>query len=167
MSGLSFRYRLICHSTFNPPVVISFDEVGPLRLKPVGGGHPDRLPAPYSRKGTMQLLLAFNYYHGTFFGRLRKMKTAKNILSFFRELRQQYAAGQRIYIIMDNLSAHVTGNIVKWAKKISVSFALPPTNTYCPNPIECHMGDIQRLVLKDTDYRSWPEVDEALQSAIR
>ena len=90
----------------NPPVVISFDEAGPLQLRPAGGGHwqisghPDRVPATYSRKGTGQLLLAFNYYHGTLFGRLRKRKTAKNILSFFRELRRHYPAEQSMHIIM-------------------------------------------------------------------
>ena len=98
----------------NPPVVISFDEAGPLQLKPVGGGHrqisghPDRVPATYSRKGTRRLLLAFNYYHGTLFGRLRRRKTAKNVLSFFKELRRHYPAEQRIRMIMDNLSVHST-----------------------------------------------------------
>jgi len=62
----------------------------------VGGGHwqisgrPDRIRATYSRKDTRKLLLAFNYYYGTFFGRLRRRKLSKNILSFFRELRRHY-----------------------------------------------------------------------------
>ena len=72
-----------------------------------------------------------------------------------------------MHIIMDNLSAHQTEDIVKWAKKNSVSFAPTPTNASWLNPVECHIGDIQRLALKDTDYRSWPEVNEALQGAIR
>ncbi|MDG6999438.1 MAG: transposase, partial [Nitrososphaerota archaeon] len=73
----------------------------------------------------------------------------------------------RIHIIMDNLSAHGTEDIVKWAKKNRVSFAPTPTNASWLNPVECHIGDIQRLALKDTDYRKWPEADAALQSAIR
>ena len=103
---------MICHSTINPPVVLSFDEAGPLQLRPVGGGHwqvgshPDRVPATCSRKGTRQLLLSFNYHHVTFFGRLRRRKTAKNILSFFSELCRHYPAEQHMHIIMDNLSAH-------------------------------------------------------------
>ncbi len=100
----------------------------------MGGGHwrischPDRVPATYSRKGTRQLLLAFNHYHGTLFGRLRRRKLSKNILSFFRELRRRYPAEQRMHIIMDNLSAHETEDIVRCAKKNSVSFAPTPTN---------------------------------------
>jgi transposase len=168
------RIDSLTRKKHNPPVVLSFDEAGPLQLRPVGGGHwqvgshPDRVPISYSRKeGTRQLLLAFNYYHGTFFGRLRRRKTAKNILSFFRELRRHYPAEQRIHIIMDNLSAHSTEDIVKWAKENRVSFAPTPTNASWLNPVECHIGDIQRLALKDTNYTKWPEVDAALQSAIR
>ena len=68
---------------------------------------------------------------------------------------------------MDNLSAHTTDDIVEWAKKNNVSFAPAPTNVSWLNPVECHIGGIQRMALKDTDYRTWPEVDAALQSAIR
>lgn len=70
-------------------------------------------------------------------------------------------------MIMENLSVHSTEDIMKWAKKNRVSFAPTPTNASWLNPVETHIGDIQRLALKDTDYRSWPEVDAALQSAIR
>ena len=106
------RIDRLTRKKLNPPVVISFDEAGPLQLMPVGGGHwqvrghPDRVPATYSRKeGTRQLLLAFNYYKGTFFGRLRRRKTSKNVLSFFREVRRHYPQRHRMHIIMDDFSA--------------------------------------------------------------
>ena len=41
------------------------------------------------------------------------------------------------------------------------------TNVSWLNPVECRTGDIRHLALKDTDCISRPEVDEALQSAIR
>ena len=90
------RIDSLTRKKHNQPVVLSFDEVGPMQLRPVGGshwqisGHPDRVPATYSGKGTRQLLLAFNYHHGTFFGRLRRRKLSKNMLSFFREARRHY-----------------------------------------------------------------------------
>ena len=94
---------------------MAFDEMGPMELRPKGGrgwrmqGHPASIPATYTRKnGTMQFLCAFNCHHGTFFGRLRRRKLSKNILSFFIELRWHYPAEQRMYIVMDNLSAHRT-----------------------------------------------------------
>ena len=160
------RIDRLTRKKHNPPVVISFDEVGPRQLKPAGGGHwqvsghPDRVPATYSRKeGTRQLLLAFNYYHGTFFGRIRKRKTAKNMLSLFRELRRHYPAEQRIHIIMDNLSAHATEDIVKWAKKNRVSFAPTPTNASWLNPVECHISSRRgRLALVLSHHRTYRSV---------
>ena len=56
---------------------------------------------------------------------------------------------------------------MKWAKENRVSFAPTPTNASWLNPVECYIGVLQRLALKDTDYTKWPEVDAALQSAIR
>ena len=158
----------------NPPVVISFDEMGPIELRPKGGrgwkrqGHPASVPATYTRKsGTRQFLCAFNYHHGTFFGRLRRRKLSKNILSFFIELRRHYPAEQRMYIIMDNLSAHWTPDIVEWARGNRVTLVPTPTNASWLNPIETHFNDMQKIALSGTDFRSWEEVGDALQKAIR
>lgn len=131
-------------------------------------GHPDRVPATYTRKEcTGQLLLAFNYRKGTLFGRLRRRKTSKNILSFLVEIRRHYPSRQRIHIIMDNLSAHSTDRIVAWVKENGVSFAPIPTNTSWLNPIECHIGDIERMAFKNTNYTKWSETEDALMKAIR
>ena len=61
----------------------------------------------------------------------------------------------------------MTDDIIEWVKVNNASFAPTPTNASWLNPVECHIGDIQRLALKDTNYTKWPEVDAALQSAIR
>ena len=58
------------------------------------------------------MLCAFNYHHGTFFGRLRR----------------HYPAEQHIHIIMDNLSAHWTPEIVKWAEGNRVTLVPTPAN---------------------------------------
>ena len=154
--------------------MIAFDEMDPIELRPKGGrsrkrlGNPASVPATFTRKnGTRQFLCAFNYHHGTFFGRLRRRKTSKNILSFFRELRRHYPAEQRMHIIMDNLSAHQTEDIVKWAKCNRVTLVPTPTNASWLNPIETHFNDIQKIALSGTDFRSWNEVDAALQKAIK
>jgi len=154
--------------------VIAFDEMDPIELRPKGGrswkrlGNPASVPATFTRKnGTRQFLCAFNYHHGTFFGRLRRRKTSKNILSFFRELRRHYPAEQRMHIIMDNLSAHQTEDIVKWAKCNRVTLVPTSTNASWLNSIETHFNDMQRFALSGTDFRSWNEVDAALQKAIK
>lgn len=47
---------------------------------------------------------------------------------------------QRLLIIMDNMSAHASGDIVKWAKKSMVSFAPTSTNASWRNPIDVALG---------------------------
>ena len=154
--------------------MIAFDEMGPIELRPMGGrswkrqGHPASVPPTYTRKnGTRQLLCAFNYHHGTFFGRLRRRKLSKNMLSFFIELRRHYPAEQRMHIIMDNLSAHWTQDIVKWARCNRVTLVPTSTNASWLNSIETHFNDIRKIALSGTDFRSWNEVDAALQKAIK
>ena len=142
--------------------MIVFDEMGPMELRLKGGrgwrmqGHPASVPATYTRKnGTMQFLCAFNCHHGTFFGRLRRRKLSKNILSFFIELRWHYPAEQRMHKIMDNLSAHWTQDIVKWARGNRVTLVPTPADASWLNPIETHFNDMQKIALSGTYFGSW------------
>jgi transposase len=168
------RVDRLTRKRHNPPVVISFDEMGPLELRPVKGkhwqrsGHPKRVPATYSRNhGVRQFLLAFNYYHGSFFGRMRRHKTGKEIFSFFKDLRRHYPREQRIFIIQDNFRAQWTPTIVAWAKKNKITLVATPTNASWLNPIECHIEDIKDLALTGTDYDSWTVLNGAIQDALR
>ena len=98
-------------------------------MEGAGRRYSASVPATYTRKkGTGQFLHAFKYHHSTFFGRLRRRKLSKNILSFFIELRRNYPEWQRIYIIMGNLSAHWSQDIVKWAKCNRVTLVPMPTD---------------------------------------
>ncbi|MEM2870098.1 MAG: IS630 family transposase [Thermoplasmata archaeon] len=83
------RIDRLTRKQHNPPVVLAYDELGPLELRPHSGrhwqlkGHPNRVPGTYTRKkGARQFLVAFNYHKGTFFGRLRRRKRSKYISIF-------------------------------------------------------------------------------------
>ena len=65
-------------------------------------------------------------------------------------------------MIMDNLSAHWTQDIVKWAKCNRVTLVPTPTNASWLNPIETHFNDIQKIALSGTDFRFREEVGDAL-----
>ena len=56
---------------------------------------------------------------------------------------------------------------MKWAKGNRVTLVPTPTNASWLNPIETHFNDIQKIALSGTDFRSWNEVDDALQKTIR
>jgi transposase len=168
------RVDRLTRKRHNPPVVIAYDELGPLELRPIKGGHwarsghPDRVPATYKRKGgTRQFLVAFNFYKGTFFGRLRKRKRSKEIFAFFRLVRRHYPADQRIYLIMDNLSAHLTPEIRVWAKAHKVTLVQTPTNASWCNPIEAHFASVRTLAFSGTNHQDWSAAGRALHKALR
>jgi transposase len=168
------RIDRLTRKRHNPPVVISYDEMGPIELRPQRGwhwqrrGHPDTVPATYRRlNGARHLLTAFNYYKGTFFGRLRKRKRAKEVLSFFKQIRWHYPREQRIYLIMDNLSAHITPDNRTWMRKNKVSFVPTPKGASWVNPVECHLADVRKLALTGTNHQTWPDANNSLQAALR
>jgi hypothetical protein len=70
---------------------------------------------------------------------------------------------------MDNLSAHWTPDIRRWAAANNVGL-LPtptPTNASHLNRIECHFWAFVEFVVKGSDYRDWTEFTKAAQAYIR
>jgi len=158
----------------NPPVVIAIDQLGPLQLRPQAGegwarsGHPHRNPATYTRTGkTRQFLVAMNFHRKTFVGRLRRRKRGKENLGFLKEVRRHYAPEVRIHVIQDNFAAQWTPDIRRWARANRVTLVATATNASWMNPVECHLTDIRKLALRGSDWRTWGQVDEALQGATK
>jgi len=158
----------------NPPVVVAVDQLGPIQLRPQPGegwarsGHPHRYRATYQRTGkTRHFYVAMNFYRKTFFGRLRRRKRGRDHHGFLKAVRRRYPAAQRIYVIQDNLSAQWTPDIRRWARANRVTLVPTATNASWMNPVECHLTDIRKLALRNSDWRSWGEVDGALQGAVQ
>lgn len=97
-----------------PDRVFAFDEFGPLGIRPTGGsgwaasGHPERHPATYHRTHGVR------YFHGcyslgddTLWGVNRGKKGTANTLAALKSIRAARPDGAPIYVIMDNLSAHI------------------------------------------------------------
>ena len=98
-----------------PPegVVVCFDELGPLELRPYQGsgwyqaGHPNRQRATYHRtQGTEQFLGFYDVHSDVLVGQVRKRKTHKALLAVFARLRACYDRETCIYLVMDNLNSH-------------------------------------------------------------
>ena len=97
---------------------ISFDEFGPLEVRPQPGQswcptrRPKRWPATYTRKHGVRHWLAFYDVHANFlWGYTRRRKRAIEILEVLKLMRRRYPPKQRIHLILDNLSAHGTPEI--------------------------------------------------------
>ena len=156
-------------------VVVSFDECGPISLRPHPGrgwfrtGRPDRQRATYNRNhGTRKLLGAYDVGADRFWGRLEaRSVTAKVVLEFLKDVRRRYPAEVTVYIVMDNLSARWTPEIRRWAIESNVGLLPTPTNASHLNRIECHFWAYVEFVINGSDYANWTEFSKASQAYIR
>lgn len=156
-------------------VLVSFDECGPISLKPHAGagwfeaGRPARQRATYHRNhGTRKLMGAYDVGNDRFWGRLEKRRvTGQVTLEFLADIRRRYPSETTVYIVMDNLSAHWTPAIRAWAVNNNVGLLPTPTNASWLNRIECHFWAYVEFVVKGSDYADWTEFSKATQAYIR
>ncbi len=167
------RIERLTRKKHNPPVVLSVDEMGPFSLIPHGGRgwfpieEPDTIPANYHKyQGVRYEYICLNVYHQMLSVRQYEHKGGEPWLDFLKGERSKYPLDQRVYMIQDGLSAHWTDDIRRWARRSRVTLVPTATNASWMNPAECHTGDIQKLALDGTDYRSWGDVDRAFHDAV-
>ncbi len=113
--------------------------------------HPQRLRATYTRKHGVEQLHAFYDVHADcLVGRLRKRKTARDIVACFKQLRACYPMQLRIYVVMDNLSANVRA-----AKDFfpghNMEAVYLPTDASWLNAIESEFTALHADTIKNSD----------------
>lgn len=149
--------------------VISFDEMGPISLKPQHGsgwapiGRPERLRATFNRHhGVRYLYGALDVGADRLIGRLRPRKGAVEVIRFLTTIRMRYDPRLRIYLVMDNLSCHWTKDVREWADLSNVELVATPTYASFLNRIESHFSAIDTFVIGNSDYPDWPSVQLAM-----
>jgi transposase len=118
----------------------AFDQFGPLSVRPHHGSawatqqHPLRLPATYRRTHGIR------YFHGCYslggdqlWGVTRRRKGADHTLAALQSIRAARPDGERLYVIVDNLSANTTPPIRRWAKRNKVELCLTRTSASWAN----------------------------------
>ena len=155
-------------------VVISFDEMGPISLRPQHGrgwatrGRPERHRATYTRRQGIRYLLGALDVHADYLrARLRPGRNGLSTLTAMRQIRAAYPVSRRIYWIQDNLSAHWTPAIRAWAAESNVELVPTPTYASYLNRIEAHFGAISEFVVKNADYLDWDACARAMSEHIR
>lgn len=155
-------------------VVVSFDECGPISLKPHAGsgwfakGKPARQRATYNRhSGTRKFMGAYDVGADQFWGHLEDRRVTGDVtLAFLKKIRRRYPGETTVYIVMDNLSAHWTPAIRRWAVENNVGLLPTPTNASYLNRIECHFWAYVEFVIKGSDHPSWDEFNKASRAYI-
>jgi transposase len=137
--------------------VVCYDQLGPLELRPIAGmcwaikGKPQRQRATYTRKQGIEQLHGFYDVHtDCLVGRVRKRKTAQDIIACFARLRRCYPRQIRLYVVMDNLSANVAA-----AKALfpghNMEAVYTPTDASWLNAIESEFTSLHADTIKNSD----------------
>jgi hypothetical protein len=157
-----------------PDRTFAFDEFGPLNIRPVQGsgwalaGKPQRQPANYHKlHGVRQFHGCYSVGDDTLFGVVREAKSALNTLKGLRTIRKARPDGDRIFVILDNLSAHKGVTIRKWAKRNKVELCFTPTYTSSANPIEAHFGPLREFVLNNSNHPNHVMLTRRLHAYLR
>jgi transposase len=151
--------------------VICVDEFGPLELRPQAGrswqrrGKPARLRATYTRPhGVRHLLSYYDVGQDQLHGHFKPRKRSRDFLVFLKALRRRYRGP--IWIVLDNLSAHRTGEVFAWAKANGVRLQFTPTNASWLNRIECEFTSLKKAALTHCDYASFDPMRRSIQKWI-
>jgi transposase len=155
-------------------VVIAFDQMGPVSLRPTPGGgwapkgRPERQRADYNRRhGTRYIFGAYDVHADRLRVRLRPRRRGLDNLAILAQIRACYPARQRIYWIQDNLSANWTPEIRGFADDNRIDLVATPTYASYLNPVECHFTPISQFVVCNADYIDWDAFAFALARHIR
>jgi transposase len=153
--------------------VISFDQMGPISLRPIHGAgwaklrRPERLRATYTRRhGIRYIFGALDVHRDRLYARMRPRRAGSDVLGFMRTIRLIYPDRQKLYWIQDNLSANWTPDIRAYAAANRIELVPTPTYASYLNRIESHFRPIQEFVFNNTDYRDWDTAQRAVADYI-
>ncbi len=114
-------------------------------------GKPERHRATYTRKQGIEQLHGFYDVHADcLVGRVRKRKTAQDILACFARLRACYPRPIRIYVVMDNLSANVAAADAFFPDHNMEAVYLPTEASWL-NAIESEFTPLHAATIKNSD----------------
>ena len=150
--------------------MISFDEFGPVEVRPRSGrswgqrGHPCRVRATYRRThGVRHYLSAYDLEDDRLFMRCYQRKRWQEMLKFLKYIRGRYPQHLRLYIILDNWSPHKKAEVVQWARHHNVSLVYTPTDASWLNPIESVFTGVHYFVIDNSDFADHAEINLAMR----
>ena len=168
------RILELCERPPADGAVVSFDQMGPVGLRPTAGvgwarkGRPERQRADYNRRaGVRYVFGAYDVHTDRLRVRLRPKRAGSDTLSFMRQIRLAYPSRRRIYWIQDNLSANWVPGIREFAAANRVELVPTPTYASYLNPVECHFSALTQFVVTNADYLDWDAFGYALAHHVR
>lgn len=168
------RILELCEKRPRDGAVVSFDQMGPVSLRPTPGAgwarmmRPERQRADYSRRAGIRYVFgAYDLHADRLRVRLRPKRAGSDVLNFMRQIRLAYPSRLRIYWIQDNLSANWVPGIREFAAGNRIELVPTPTYASYLNPVECHFSALTQFVVANADYLDWDAFGYALANHVR
>jgi transposase len=152
----------------------SFDEFGPLAIKPEGGQtwapkrKPVRLRANYHKPhGTRQLFSWYSVGDDRLYGRIEVRKGAAPTLRALKAIRRLRPDDKPIYVILDNLNHHRGKVLRQWCADNAGELCFTPTYASWANPIEAHFGPLREFTINNSDYPDHTALANVIRDYVR
>lgn len=133
------------------PCVLQNDVYTSLPMKP---GKIKKIDFEYQRKGTANLLLAYDIHSGKRFGQVRKQRTKFDFAQFMDWLEQRYPNKDRIIAVLDNLNTHNYGSFyenlsIERASQLrqKIRFQFTPKHASWLNMVELEFAALSKQCL--------------------
>ena len=161
-------------------VVLCLDEMGPEGAKSFAGrqlvraaaaeGHPAaraRQEADYGRRGTGYVFGAFRPATGEALTQCYARRTTANWVDFLGRVEHWVPDDvQRVYVILDNLSAHRATDVLLFSlAHPRWEFVFQPVYAAYLNLIEPWWKVLRSLALKGRRFESWADIERAVTGA--
>jgi transposase len=157
-----------------PDRTFAFDEFGPLGIRPTAGpcwaeqNRPDRLPGTYRRThGITDFHGCYSVGEDKLWGVNRRRKGIDHTWAALRSIRAARPDGAPIYVILDDLSAHLNWKIRRWAARNKVELYFTPTYAPWANLIEAHFGPLRQYTLANSHHPNHTVQTRAMHAYLR
>lgn len=135
---------------------------------PLSPGYIGSHTHDYKRNGTTSLYAAFNVLTGEVIGKLSDRTRSKEFLGFLKHIEKNTPKQQALHIILDNLSAHKTGEIKDWLEENPrVKFHFTPTSSSWLNAVEGWFAQLERRAIYRGAFTSVPELKKEIKKFIK
>jgi len=157
-----------------PWAVVSYDEKPGIQaiantapdLPPVPGKHPTTArDYEYKRHGTLSLLAGIDLHDGRVLGLVRDRHRSKEFTEFLEVLHQTYPPAYKLRLILDNHSAHISKETVKWLKGYPnrFEFIFTPKHGSWLNLVETFFSKMTRSFLRFVRVKSKQELRQRIE----
>lgn len=162
----------------NPPegeAVVSVDTKSGIQaldrtqpLLPIDFGKSQKRTFDYARMGTTDLYAAMDVRTGAVLTSLSQTHTSVDFLRLMSKVVDAYP-GQKVHVVLDNASAHLSGDTAKWLAKQNgnVIFHFTPTGASWMNMIEIWNGILTRKLIRCGTFNSVKILNQEIEAFVK